>query len=47
MTELSLAQKQKYEALIEQQDATIQTLKADIKKKTADLQVFVASLLFL
>ncbi|XP_075169544.1 phosphodiesterase 4D interacting protein centrosomin isoform X5 [Haematobia irritans] len=41
MNDLSSSQKQKYENIIEQQEAIIQTLKADVKKKTADLQNFV------
>ncbi|XP_061391426.1 centrosomin [Musca vetustissima] len=39
--EMPLAQKQKYETIIQEQEAVIETLKADIKKKTADLQHFV------
>uniref|UniRef100_A0A1I8NRW2 Centrosomin N-terminal motif 1 domain-containing protein n=2 Tax=Stomoxys calcitrans TaxID=35570 RepID=A0A1I8NRW2_STOCA len=41
INDLSSTQKQKYETIIEQQEATIQTLRADVKKKTADLQNFV------
>uniref|UniRef100_T1P9W1 Microtubule associated protein n=1 Tax=Musca domestica TaxID=7370 RepID=T1P9W1_MUSDO len=38
---MPLAQKQKYETIIQEQETVIETLKADIKKKTADLQHFV------
>ncbi|XP_073812662.1 phosphodiesterase 4D interacting protein centrosomin isoform X7 [Musca autumnalis] len=41
MQEMPTAQKQKYETIIHEQETVIETLKADIKKKTADLQHFV------
>lgn len=44
LKDLTSLQKQKYENIIEQQEITIKNLKAEIKKKTADLQVNIRKL---